>query len=70
MKTTFEVDLKSTALDRARAFARMNNSDLASLVSQYIEELAEQQDKRESHAMRPTPHQRVEGLSHTGHFLG
>ena len=71
MKTTLEVDLKRTALERAQAFARMNNSDLASLVSKYIEELAEKQDRRESHAMRPLPHQRdLEHLSHTGHFLG
>lgn len=71
MKTTLEVDLKRAALERARTFARMHNSDLASLVSDYIEELAEKQGQNESHSMRPLPHQRnTEDLGHTGYFLG
>jgi hypothetical protein len=71
MKTTLEVDLKRVALEKARTFARMHNSDLASLVSQYIEELAEKQGREEEHSMRPQPHHGYpEELRHTGHFLG
>lgn len=72
MKTTLEVNLKRVALERAQTFARMHyNSDLTSLVSKYIEDLAEKQGRQETQSMRPLPHRNnVEELGHTGHFLG